>query len=926
MLIPHYLLLITYCLKMDTEQLLEQFQELYDKGSSLNDQQRNRSALKAMTEAKRFAKTHHLLMPYIHACFSITNYCQALFEPEIGADNAMEIIALVESEEKARKFQHDFDQDFYEYTVHWVSACAYDNLAIHTGTRNGYNSPVVLGAVDDGIHVCRRTGKLECIECFREYAVDTCLASGDFEMGEHYARLCATSTARENADDRRYVGYKDLVRLYLAQGKFQAAREALDAAFPFAATFHDPTEATIELVYLAQRLFWLMGAEAELPPYLAEHGFPDGVPEVPSRDENPALDLVRTVNDAIILACQGHYAEALDLLVDLERFLLGQQALEEWFGVRTQRIAVMLLAGQKVDEPADELRKRASKACQWSAIYALDTMLQGRCVLNPAAIPFPIDRGPFATPGTPPSASLLHLELPLMEKTQADFVPGAGQPPKREDADKSRLEREAEAWYTALDVLWNELAMHENAVSQAAGPIAFPKADELRRLEEDIYARIIALTPETILEPENRKIDEEEFLTLARPLSRMLILRTPERTGQAWNWTTAFLKSLPDRGRPLSAAAHLAFFFRGVILAVEKDAASQGLPTDEELTRMAARAFELEPNRTGVATIAGLIAREFGDVREAQRFFARATQLDRVNEYATVSLAELYDEADRPKDAMAAIDLYTRAGGRHPGMLWKAMEIAFQNEMPQSFLLYYSAYSENQPSFPYLEGQRIWALITTERYADALEVLRAIDFGNSPMPKDRLFLEAFLLAELGDESWLSPFEAALDSDDASNDLTGLFGASFDPCGPLWKHVATLPDTNIRRNRFEQFLFERGLVPDAWFYTDEEENAAADEEDLPLRGYYRCVLLQPLEPQTPAYARWIQIPETDKAYIALWAVLADSEQEAAELAQGMQNRCYPLPSQILACEQLDSYRIRKSQVVTQGRRMPPQEGE
>jgi hypothetical protein len=86
------------------------------------ERQLSRTAFKGAMEAKRFAKSHRLLIPYIDACFTVASFAYDIFEPKIGIDNILEIIALVESEEKARKFQNDDDRDDYQYTVYRITS------------------------------------------------------------------------------------------------------------------------------------------------------------------------------------------------------------------------------------------------------------------------------------------------------------------------------------------------------------------------------------------------------------------------------------------------------------------------------------------------------------------------------------------------------------------------------------------------------------------------------------------------------------------------------------------------------------------------------------------------------------------------------------------------------------------------------------
>ena len=911
---------------MDNEQLSEQFGELYEKYYEFEQKQLMRSGMRGALEAKRFAKSHRLLIPYLHACFSITNFAQALFEPEVGADNALEIIAMVESEEKARKFQHDFDEDYYQYTVHWISACAYDNLAKHTAMRNGYNSPLVLGAVDDGIHVCRRTGKLECVDCFQEYAVNICLASGDYEMGEHYAGLCATSQNRNDSKDRRFVGYKDLISLSIRRGHFSACFELHEAAFAAAAMYGDPIGAAIDLAQQAELLCLLSGRENELPEILTALGYDGSMPELPSKEENPSIFLYQTINQAVRATCRKDFAAAENLLGAEERFLLGQENLDNWFGIRVQRIANVYLAkesgvelGGDIDSLSEELLRRANKACQWSAIAALEAMQQNRVRFNPLGIFYPIDIGPFATEGTSISVSPLKLTLPLIEK------PVEQSEQKTETTEKTAFEQEAETWMDSLKPLWFALEKHGYEQSQAQEnetPTEFPQTEELDKLEREIFAKIMQITPETQTGANGETITEPEYIAAIAPLYEMRLLTNVELMKQCWGWRKMMQKNYPDRGRILSSHAYLGFIFRGYVEKNELDSTGLDLPSDEELEQWIAKAFELEPNRTGIATVAGIIFRAHGNNREAQRYFSRATQIDRRNDYATVSLAELYEEADRPKDAMATVELYIRAGGRHPGLLWQGMQIAFRNEMPQDFLLYYDAYTEAQPSYPAIDAQRVWALCKADRFSEVSTILDTFN-EQGIQGKDDMFIRALCMAKQDNDLWIRMLKNALKTETPSSDY--FIGTVYDPCGDFWEYVRKLPEDDPLRCEFVQFMFERGNVPDNYFEIDDDAENDDENDEHPLLGYYRCVIRQPLKPEIAAYYGWIQI--TDADYMAIWAVLAADESEAGRLVLEAQARCYPIPAELLECEQLDSYYAKTAMVVIQGRRfMSAAEGE
>ena len=882
---------------MGNEQLLEQVEKLLDRCNDLRERRLCRSGLKVAMEAKRFAKSNRLLRPYLHACWQMMDCALYCCETEIGIDHAMEIIALTESDEKAKKFQHDFgtDQDQYSAAHHCISGYSY--LAILTAMRNGYNSPLVHGALDDGIHVCRRNGMGGDLDHFWVFAVNTSTDAGDYDMGEHYARLI-TSTH----DGYSFCGYDLLGEVYVLQGKLSAAFDVLKTGAPTAKTFHNLLEAKIRLAHQVEELCLLSSREAELPNLLQEFGYPDGMPEIPSREENVYHHCHQTINDALRQTIHGNFAEAESILLDHERFLLAHDNLCNWFSIRIQRIASRLLAAESgdnsftdTDQLADELRRRASKACQWSSIRSLDAMLHRTVRLNPLGIAFPIDIGPYATEGTPISHAQIKLAMPLLEQV----IPEPKKP--EEEKEKSPLELEIASWYVPLKPLWAEEEQHDEEQTEAP----FPKADELAAAEQEVFDKILQFTPDTLT--------EEEFLAAANLLSRLRLFGELAKIVESWTWMKRMILHFPDRGRPLGGLAYHGLLHRLSAAAADIEPASLGLPEPEELEKWISDAFEKEPNRVGIATIAGMIFRAHGNNREAQRYFSRANQIDRLDTYVTTSLAELYAEAERPRDALATIELYIRAGGRNPGVLWQATQIAFDNEMPQEFLSYHAALMELQPPTLMLDGQRVWALCRTKQWHEALQGLDRFEEKLGSPSRDRLFVRALCLAELGDNAWSVMVDQALNH--TKGIAEGIIGVLFDPSEMLWNHLRT--DTGERREKFEQFLFERGVVPDDFFSPDKPLG-----DDVPTRNLYRCYQKQPLSSEISAYAGWIQIPAEDAAYTATWFVFADTPEEATALALESQSRCYPLPAEPTECVFLDSYPAERSQVIAQGKRLKP----
>ncbi|MDO5565044.1 MAG: hypothetical protein Q4G59_00205 [Planctomycetia bacterium] len=921
-----------------------QFHEAYEnKASELSDQQLHRSAQNLFFEGKRFAKTNRLLIEYMMSCFSITNNAQALYEPEIGIDNAMELIAYLESPEKCRKLQNDYDEDYYEYLVSRLSACAYDNLAVHTAMRLGYNSPTVFGAVDDGIQVCRRTGKLECVECFREYATRISLASGDYEMGEHHARLCATSTAREDADDRRYVGHKDLIKLFVRQGKLQAAFDVYERIFPFAESYHDPLNAMFTCAIRAEMLFWLAGKENELPEFMAAHELNE-LPKIPPREEHAEYYIETTLRDAVKLARQARWLEAVDILDQCERFLVAQDVLNPWFEIRIAKIANLLLAkkhGLEIPPGLDhfiaEVKSRAKEAHHWSAIQAVEAMEKELVALNPLGIAFPIDLGPYATTGTATSHAKLELMLPLVDIStgQASAEQNSEQAESAEVTVQTPIQEQAEKMYSGILALIDEQRKYYQQLLtgeielENGQPKPFPKQGELFALERDYLAFAESF------HPEDTKLSSDEFLDIAKPLSQLFLLdEEPQLMEKVWKWNTSFRSHYPESARLIAHYALDAFLIERKALEQNLDPQSFGLPDKETYFKWIEQAFALDPNNYKVAIAAGLMYRGNKQDREARRYFSRACQLARTNEFATNSLCELYAEADRPKDALAAIELYTRAGGRHPQLLLTAARIAFQNDMASQFLLYYDAYTKESQSDMQLDAQYVWALMETQRYDDVLTQLDHFDEAIQKPSRDRLYLRAYCLAKTGKE-WTDCFEAALNlvSDDGA--LEGVPGVYWDPCGPLWEFVSQWAKDDPRRLAFEQFILIRGLIPMSFFEPESqdakqcecsvecdelEENESDEYAEEDMLTLFRCVVRQPLKPEVTAYAGWANILPEAHYYDALWFVLANDPEEATQIALQWQQKCYELAPEPNECEAVGEFGGSSSRVFAQGRRM------
>jgi hypothetical protein len=217
---------------------------LFDSIRTLQEKCLIATALRTTLEARRLAKAERSLVPYLTANFYVMNLAQDLFDPDAGREAAIENIALLESAERARAFQPDYDEAEYEGTVQWMSACSYDNLATATGMLQGYNSPGMQACIADGIAVCRRTGKLRCSRVFPRVRDER--APGRRRPGDGACttreRTLNVTPGGERGDDRRFIGGHDLAQLLTIAGQFEPAYAAATQALALAGDVPQPAQ------------------------------------------------------------------------------------------------------------------------------------------------------------------------------------------------------------------------------------------------------------------------------------------------------------------------------------------------------------------------------------------------------------------------------------------------------------------------------------------------------------------------------------------------------------------------------------------------------------------------------------------------------------------------------------------------------------
>ena len=797
----------------------DRIDQLVERADRAADRMDNRSAVRLLLEAQRVAKESENAASYIYLLFRLTN-SRDLMDPPRLREWAVELIALLESDDRVRSIQADYDEMHIDWLRSQLTSCAYDNLATHIASMAGYNSAGMHDCIAEGIQVCRRSNKLECVTCFREYATDVYTASDDLDMASHYAQLCIDQVHRENSDDRRYVGYSDLAGIQMLHGRIDPALATLQTCLTVIPDYHSPLDARIEAHHEFARILLIAGRFDEFEEVVGEARVTyDG-----DAEENRRHHGQRLITDALMDTCQGDFRSAIDKLTPLDQQLSRSRCLNEWFGVRLQLIAAQILSGNEAiaNRLATAIEAKATDAQDWLTLRRLRRLLDPNEVTDPLALPNAPEYGPWAeqaatSPERRPDADD-KLAIDSVTPTDDKFT-----------EDEERVREQIQALQVAVQAgIENET---DNSVLwQRMLDVPLPG-----RIDHNLIAQLLHLT---------------RFMSI-----------DAGRAAEIWRWTQSLGRMWQDDASVTGLAAVLCYRLTD-FESLQEDGLSVEL-----VERMMDRAASLGTDNGTIQKLVGQWYQAEGHDGKAEQALARAFRIDRTDSEAAMALAGMYRQQERPRDALAALD---RSGSPDPDILWEAGLAAWTLDKFEPAVTYFAALTEADPerrwSRYYLAiaslelGQTESALsaIAGERaiadgedyHLTALEATAEFQAGRSE--RATALVEQLMTVPVAAVDYLSP------------------GGYERIYGLLWSTAEELIGEDAPAFLYElaMHMVRVGYGPDRFFVMTRKSGSSEEQEYLTL---FTCAVRQPL-PRDWQSTIYCHPPEESwSAYECRWGI-------------------------------------------------------
>jgi hypothetical protein len=845
----------------DDSQIDDQLEKLSDEAGTLIEQAKYRSSFRLFGELRQRAKRERRLYHYVLGTFHQMDQAQYLFEFQTMRERAIELIALLESEEQCRKIQPDMPLQLFEGLAYQFSSCAYENLAEATGQMEGYNSEGLQACISDGLQICRQTGKLSCVGCFREYSCDVYMAADDSEIAQHQCNLVLDdSTPLSSRGDRRWLARKKIAWMTFLEGRTQTAiemyRDALILTEREEVTLK--LEAQLRTLYELDSLLILTGQPEELPLHAA-------FAMQPPEGECLAFDMDQALNRSLRAALQQDWGSAIEPLLEWDRLLQERNGTHLWLEVRLRLIAIKLLAGEQrqADRLAEQLQQRASTANDWLTLRRLTALQDPDLPTSPLA---PYAREIVATPTTSDGVATFSYM-----KTEDEAVDdGSLVTPHRQ-----RL----------LEIGAMFEAIQEESVSE-----------DLARIRQAI--RSIDTTT----------VDHD---TDACALLHMMgyAMGEGEEAPEIWAWANQLSKNFQENPAVLSMLGDL-----GNRLRFGPNEEFGATITSDRLEPLFRKAIQLKDAKSGTFMRAGDHFMSEQNLGEAERCYARSFRLKRNLGEVAIKLASLYRETDRLRDALHVLDVCLREGADIPQVAWEAGLTAFTLKRYEIMLTYLDRYKAAVGDQLWIDYYRATGLLERGEPAAALE---AINHEQELVGEPALHLAIIrgcAFAALGEAGAAqAEFEAALATPLATVDYLSAPGITALLIRALEASQKHLADTAFA-TRFEDRLLESYLAPEELFQAIRERQPPANVT------FYQILVRQPLDENWMTFQGRLAHEDEADSYLGSWGVLAEDDDAAQKMVLQWQRRCYPLDAEVVEISGNDETFSESSGIVWQGQRM------
>lgn len=868
------------------------------------------SAFKLYGELRSRARSEGQLGFYVFGTFFQMTLSQRLLQFETVRERAVELIAIFEDEEQARKIEPSLDLDQYENMIYSMGACAYEVLAEATGALDGYNSEGMQECLTGGIEVCHRIGKLSCIQCFREYACDTHTAADDYELARYHCKQVLNQDGEfPERGDRRWLAMLRLAAMDIFEGQHDSARSKLEQATELAVlpSVNDTSGAQVAVTLERYTLDLIEHREMD-------EKTTKTLKDLPPRGECPEYDLDVDFLSSLSHVINEEWNEAEKLLLAWSKTLKQNKAITKWLEAGIRLVALYRLRGDmtKAKRLSVQFEEAATKANDWQSIRRLHQILDESIDVTPLGTVVRNTRAPNALPQPEPSTVATDMDVKPTEASETKEP-------------------------TPLGPWMDDLTERMHA------------AGKEKEKEKDSQSSVdVAPYRQELLDREIKDFVHPE--DIGRALYLMNFLVTPDcDRAIVWKWANTLVSSHQEVAYLISLLARLGMtisMLDRLTAELEYDANQESLddlndldyldrfddelaksrdlpPTsisNDRLEQLVRKSLQMEATGVNNNFRAAEVFEYIGNAGEAERCYARAFKLDRKRDDAALALSRIYSETDRLQDALYVLDLCIRVGGDSGELLFEAALKAHaltQHELQVSFLQ--KLHQRHSPG-PWTNYYLSSGLLELKRPQEAME---AIDREVALFQSVGLHIDsvrAAAHAQLGQSQEAATYiqHALAQPLSKINDLTmsGVSGA-FER---LITAAKMCPDERALQLRVEQKMLVAGIATESYF-----EQIRANEKPCDLY-LFQCYLSQPLDAAwadsegcMPEQAEW-------QTYVAQWGVLARDSDEAEDVALQWQARCYPLDAAIVDIDGSDEPLHDRPGIAFQGPRFPESEYE